>query len=194
MDKKDIYEHLAKIYLDASSAKKNKKTPEYPRLFKNLFFASIALVFLLAAFILYIIPAKQKSLPNNLNSEFALVLQSDIVKINFDFNPAQKEIYSINLNKLALVRFKALGFSVRKSNYRDNVILKVEFTNAFKEKSDIYINDIPVHKWKDYKIGLAEFKAISDWSEMSGLAFIIEEWNAKDKKGGVYIDNVRFLR
>ena len=34
MDKKDIYEHLAKIYLDASSNKK-KKSAAQPRIFKN---------------------------------------------------------------------------------------------------------------------------------------------------------------
>jgi hypothetical protein len=29
---------------------------------------------------------------------------------------------------------------------------------------------------------------------MQTLAFVVEEWNTKDKKGVVYIDNVRFLK
>ena len=43
MDKKDIYEHLAKIYLDASSNKK-KKPAVQPRIFKNLFIVSIVFI------------------------------------------------------------------------------------------------------------------------------------------------------
>jgi hypothetical protein len=29
---------------------------------------------------------------------------------------------------------------------------------------------------------------------MSGLSFIVEEYNAREKKGAVYVDNVRFLK
>ena len=48
MDKKDIYEHLAKIYLDASSNKK-KKSAAQPGIFKNLFIVSIVFIVALSA-------------------------------------------------------------------------------------------------------------------------------------------------
>ena len=44
MDKKDIYEHLAKIYLDASSTKKKKRID--PRILRSLTLAMLAAVFL----------------------------------------------------------------------------------------------------------------------------------------------------
>lgn len=187
MDKKDIYEHLAKIYLDASSKKKNgKKT--YPAVLKNLFFVSVLFIFTLS--VVFFVNSQRNRNPR---SEIALVLVPDIAKINFHFDPARKEIFSLNLNKLNLNRFKALAFSVKKDTYENKISLRVEFSTFFKEKSEVYFKDIP-HKWIDYKINFSEFKNISDWSEMSNLTFAIEEWNTKEKRGVVYIDNVRLLK
>lgn len=187
MDKKDIYEHLAKIYLDASSKRKGKDNA-YPKIFKYLFYVSILFVFGLSGVLL---ATYQKNRP--LNSEVALVFLSGASKINYHFNPAKKEMYSLSLNKLDLTKFKELGFALRRTNFEDNISLRVEFTNAFNETSETYLSDIP-HKWQEYKIKLSKFKNISDWSEMTGLSFIIEEWNTKEKKGEVYIDNVRLLK
>lgn len=199
MGKKDIYEHLANIYWNASSKKKNKSIRPHPKIFKNLFFISTLIIFVLII-LLFNVSHKSSLLFTSLNgkklinSELALVLQPDIVKINFNFDPAKEEIYSLNLNGLDLVKFKALGFSVRKANYQDKIILKVEFTNTFNKKSEIYLNEIPAYKWRDYKISFGEFKDINDWSSMLNLAFIVQEGNTKDKRGVVYIDNIRFLR
>lgn len=187
MDKKDIYEHLAKIYLDASLNRK-KQPKEYPKLFRHLFLVSITLVFILFSFLV----ARQRQNPS-LNSQIALVLNPEVVKINFHFDPARRETYTVSLNNLNLSRFKALAFSVKKANYRDDISLRVEFTSHFKEKSATYFKDIP-HKWQEYQIELAEFKGISDWSNMADISFIVEEWNVREKRGEVFVDNIRFLK
>lgn len=195
MDKKEIYEHLAEIYLDAS-LKKKKKTEKYA-LFKNPFFIigiviSIVITCVFTVFLFNIFKSNQFI---NLDSEFALILQPEKVKINFHFNPTKKEAYSINLNKIDLAKYKALAFSARKVNYpAGNIVLKVEFTSTFEEKSAIYLANIPAKKWQDYKIDLVDFKDISNWSEIARLSFIIEEWNVQEKKGVIYIDNIRFLQ
>ena len=188
MVKKDIYEHLADIYLDASS-KKKKRSKKYQKNFKALFFISIAVIFLLAVSLL----TSPKGKYAFLNSEVALVVSPEVVKINFHFDPARKETYALDLNRLNLSRYKSLIFSAKRADFKDNLALRVEFTNAFKEKSEVYIKDIP-HRWRDYKINFSEFKNITDWSRMAGLAFIMEEWNVQEKKGIVYLDNVRFLQ
>ena len=46
------------------------------------------------------------------------------------------------------------------------ISLRVEFTNAFRERSEVYLRNIP-HKWQTYKINLTDFKEIMDWSGMS---------------------------
>ena len=186
MDKKDIYEHLAKIYLDASS-KKDKKTRDHKKLLKTLSLIGLFLVF--AALALNFTLRKNKPFA----TQVALVLSSEALKINFNFDPAKKEIFSMDLNKLDLTKYSALAFSVKKATFKDTISLRVEFTNTFKEKSEVYIINIP-HKWKDYKVNFSDFKNMVNWKEMVNLAFAVEEWNAREDKGVIYIDNVRLLK
>lgn len=188
MEKKDIYEHLAKIYLDVSSQKK-KKSRTKKNAYKRVVFAGIFFVFALSFVLVLSSPRKKEAF----TSEIALVLAPDPVKINFNFNPAKKEMYSLHLNNLDLDRFKALAFSLKKTNYRDSISLRIEFINSFKEKSEVYLKDIPA-VWRDFKIDFSEFKNISDWSDMASLVVAVEEWNTKEKKGVVYIDNIRLLK
>jgi hypothetical protein len=187
MDKKDIYEHLAKIYLDAS-LKKKKNSVIHPHL-KKYIFLSVFIILGLAAFLFVRSGMRNRSL----NSEIALVVSTDTVKINFHFDPARKETYSINLNNLDLSNYRNLAFTVKSVDYQNGTSLRVEFINNFKEKSEIYIKEIP-RSWRDYKFVLADFKNITDWSQVSSLIFTVEEWNATGKKGIVYLDNIRFLR
>jgi len=188
MNKHDIYEHLAEIYLDASSGQKNKKKVR-AQLYKNLFLLGIAFLFVITLFIVLREPRKKLFRM----TELALVVTSEPLKINFHFDPAKKEIYTLSLNNLDLSKYKTLAFSLKKINLKDTVSLRVEFSTPFKEKSEVYLKDIP-HTWKDYKINLAEFQKISDWSQMQTLAFIVEEWNTIEKKDVIYIDNVGFLK
>jgi hypothetical protein len=187
MEKKDIYEHLASIYLD-SSTKKKKKTKESHR-FKNLFYTSLgALVVLALLLSVYVTKTKRIA-----DTQVALLLQSEVSKINFDFDPAKKEIFSIDLKNLNLTRYKTLGFALKKANYHDSIALKVEFVNSLSEKSEIYVKYVH-HRWQDFQIPLAGFKRISNWSNMTKLDFVVEQWNSSEKKGIVYIDNIRLLR
>jgi len=189
MDKKAIYDHLAKIYLDASSkSSRNKKKLTFKLDFiRPSLLVSIVLISGISALIFDGIHKH-----NPLNSETALYLQDSPAKINFNFNPAKKEIYTLNLNRLDLGRFKSLAFSVKKTFFRDNINLKVEFVNAFREKSNMYIRNIP-YRWQEYRINLSDFKDISDWSIITALSFIVEEWNVIDKQGVIFVDNVRLL-
>lgn len=187
MDKKDIYEHLANIYLDASSKRKKKKKT-YPKFFKSFYFTTTILA---ACFGIILFGIFHKAKP--FNSEVALVILADAAKINFNFNPAKKEIYSLNLGKLNLSKFTAIGFAVKKKSFKDTISLRVEFRNSFNEKSEVYVKNIP-YKWQDFKINFSDFKQVNDWTNISELAFAVEEWNTREKEGVVYIDNIRLLR
>ena len=186
MDKKDIYEHLAKIYLDNSSLKKKKEKTEDKRLF---IFIVVAIVLVVG--LLFAIPFSRQQRP--LNTQTLLVLTTETVKMNYSLDPVKKEVYHFDLKKLNLGRFNTLGFAVKKSNYADTISIRVEVINAFKERSEIYVKDIP-SSWKDYKIAFSDFKALTDWTEVTGLSFVIEQWNSQETKGVVYIDNVRFFK
>jgi len=187
MNKKEIYEHLAKIYLDAS-LKKQEKSKKYPDSVKYIAISVAVFLLVLGASVFYPILKKKP-----FDAEVSLVLLPDAAKINYHFDPARKEIFSLDLNKLDLTRYQTLKFSAKKANYNNVISLRVEFANNYKEQSEIYFKDLPA-RWQEYTLNFSDFKGISDWSEMSNLAFAIEEWNVQQKRGVVYIDNVRVLK
>ncbi len=186
MNKKEIYEHLANIYLDASSksSKKKRKLKQYPK-------TILALILLGVVFISAI--AYPRVINHNKSAQIALFLYQDTAKINFNFDPAKKEVFSINLKQLNLSTYKALNFTVRKTNPKDIISLRVEFINRFNEKSEIYLKDIS-SKWTEHRLDLYRFIKISDWQQMKTLAFSVEEWNAREKTGIVYLDNIRVIK
>jgi hypothetical protein len=190
MENKDIYEHLAKIYLD-TPLRKQQRIKERPGFFKKYVLFLIPLIVVAAAIVVFAFRNKPKN--RIINSSIIQLIQNEAIKINFDFDPTKKAIYSFDLNKLSLANFKTLEFALKKSEHRDNVSMRIEFTNSFKEKSEVYIKEV-TEKWKDYKISLSDFKGINDWSQMLSLSFSVEEWNAADKKGTIYIDNVKLSR
>ena len=190
MDKKEIYEHLANIYLDASSksSKKKRKSRPYPKPIRNLILVGFLLVLGLGSGIAY----SSLNYRNN-NSKISLFLFQDTAKLNFDFDPARKETFSLNLKQLNLSKYKTLAFTARKANPKDTIALKIEFTNRFNETAEVYVKDIS-SKWTSHEIDLSRFAKINDWEQMKVLAFSVEEWNAKEKSGIIYIDNIKVVR
>jgi len=190
MDKKEIYEHLANIYLDASSksSKKKRKSKAYPRPIRNLILVGLLLVLGLGSGIAY-----SNLNYRNHNAKIALFLFQDTAKLNFNFDPAKKETFSLELKQLNLSKYKTLSFAARKSNPKDTFALRVEFINRFNEKAEIYIKDIS-GKWRNHEVNLGRFAKINDWGQMKTLSFTVEEWNAKEKSGILYIDDIKVVR
>lgn len=190
--KKDIYEHLAKIYLDSSKQQKKRKKKHPIFLNANfLYLGIITLVLITSMFIFTRVNLRSKY--STFKQQTALVLQPDVVKINYDFNAAKKEIYSVFLNNLNLSDYKTLAFSLKKFNPADKVSLRIELVNSFQESSEIYLKDIP-QGWEEFKIALADFEKITDWNRCKELKFIAEEWNTKEKNNVIYIEEIRFLK
>jgi hypothetical protein len=190
MNKKEIYEHLASIYLDASSksSKKKRYLKSYPKPVQNLIIVAALLVLGLGSTLAY-----SRLSNHNPQGQIALFLYQDAAKINFNFDPAKKESFSLNLKQLNLSKYKSLAFSIRKTNAKDTISLRVEFTNRFNEKSEIYVKDI-FSKWGEQRINFSRFTKMHDWSQMKTLAFSVEEWNAREKSGIIYLDNIRVLQ
>ena len=190
MNKKEIYEHLANIYLDASSksSKKKQRFSYFSKPAQKMLLVGLVMVLGLGSFVTY---SHIKSY--NQPGQIALFLYQDTAKINFNFDPARKEVFSLDLKQLNLSRYKTLAFTIKKNNPKDIISLRVEFTNRFNEKSEFYIKDVS-GKWLDKKIDFKSFAKMNDWTQMKELAFSVEEWNVRDKSGIVYLDNIRTLK
>ncbi len=190
VNKKEIYEHLANIYLDASlkSSKKRNKFSTYPKKVQALFLSGLLMVLGTGSYITY----AGFTRPDR-PGQIALYLHHNTAKINFNFDPATKEMFTINLKNLNLNNYNTLAFAVRKTHPSDVIALRVEFTNSFNEKGEFYIKNIS-DKWTDHKISFARFGRKEYWNQMKELSFTIEEWNAREKSGIVYLDNIRVLK
>jgi hypothetical protein len=190
VNKKEIYEHLANIYLDASSksSKKKQRFNFFPKPVQGIILVGLVMILGLGGFATYA-HVYSRTQPG----QIALFLYQDAAKINFNFDPAKKETFSLNLKLLNLSQYRTLSFSVKKTNSSEIISLRVEFTNRFNEKSEIYIKNIPT-KWTEQKIDFKSFSKMNNWSQMKELTFSIEEWNAREKSGIVYLDNIRILK
>jgi hypothetical protein len=182
--KQDVYEHLAKTFLD----KKKKKKPS-----KNiLVFIAISvviLIFLLSTATFFL--TKKKFFSRSL---YVLNENSPTV-IEYDFSSlglSKTKALSFNLNNIDLSKYNFLVLSIRtKENTRISSTIKTQIENALLEKDAQYISGIN-QKWQKVSLPLANFKLIKDWSKVKALVFMVEDWNVSNKKDSIIIDDIHF--
>ena len=72
-------------------------------------------------------------------------------------------------------------------------VFKVELKNASKQVGRYYVTNI-TDSWQDIVIPLKDFKGITDLSNLSELVIVFEDRIASNKKGVVYVDDIRFTK
>ncbi|MCX5679009.1 MAG: CIA30 family protein [Candidatus Omnitrophica bacterium] len=72
-------------------------------------------------------------------------------------------------------------------------VFKVELKNASKQVGRYYVTNI-TDAWQDIVIPLKDFKGITDLSNLSEFVIVFEDRIASNKKGVVYIDDIRFTK
>ena len=184
-----MYDYLAKVYLDKQPiTRENKKVVSWKR--NALFLIVPSIVFLIAYFFLkYPSGAYQAK-----NYYLGISTADDFVKIKYYFNASgvKAKAHTIGLEDLDVSGFKALRFEARHLN-EGSLSLRIEIENSLKETSACYVSALESN-WKEFKINLDEFRAITEWNNLKSLSFIVEEWNAQAKEDCVYIDAIGFSK
>lgn len=72
-------------------------------------------------------------------------------------------------------------------------VFKVELKNASKQIGRYYVTNI-TDSWQDIVIPLKDFKGITDFSNLSELVIVFEDRIASNKKGIIYLDDIRFTK
>ncbi len=72
-------------------------------------------------------------------------------------------------------------------------VFKVELKNASKQVGRYYVTNI-TDAWQDIVIPMKDFKGITDFSNLAELVIVFEDRIASNKKGVIYIDDVRFTK
>lgn len=195
MEKKEIYDYLAKIYLD-----NNKQRPREDRgyfLKKYWFFLIGAIAIAACVFFFYsLLRHPVESHKAKLHSLY-LATGNELIKIRYNFSDdsaLRKESYTIASSGLNVQDFQQIKFLARRLKNEGSLNLKIEIENSLKEVAFYYITGL-TNKWKEFTISLKnDFKEISRWDNIKRISFVAEEWNTEEKDDVIYIDEIRFSR
>lgn len=193
MEKNEVYDYLAKVYLDkqpsAAARPFEKKRPSSFR--KHALFLILPIIALPSLYLFLRHPLRQHT-PKGWSLQ--LDVGNELIKIRYNFTASdlKKEGYLISLSDLNAQGFKELEFKARRRKDFGAMHLRVALENNFRENAARYVK--VDSKWRHYKIKLSDFKEITAWDKLKNISFIIEEWNVADKDDCVYIDELRFTK
>lgn len=105
-------------------------------------------------------------------------------------NPAYCGFW-MSLNGIDASKYDDLTLWVKgdpKTGY--TTVFKVELKNAAKQIGRYYITNV-TDQWQEVVIPLSEFKGLTDLSNMSELVVVFEDRVASNKKGVIYIDDIK---
>lgn len=108
-------------------------------------------------------------------------------------NPAYNGFW-MNLQNLDASKYDALSVWVKgdvKAGY--TTVFKLELKTASKQVGRFYVTNV-TDQWQEVIIPLKDFKGISDFSNLTELVFVFEDKIASNKKGVIYIDDIRFVK
>lgn len=191
MTKDEIYEHLAQVYLDKNSGeKKDVKKP-----LKLTREVRVVLTLLIVGFAFYTLTAFLARRNDDLKANIIFALTNAPIRVKYDLNEPFPQIkdFSISIPSVDIGRYKSLNFSIRglEEGYPD--VVKIVVKNKKNEVAFKYIYDVDL-KWKRHTITFDELTAISDFSSLSEVNFVLEAWNVKKKKGIILIDDLCFSK
>ena len=154
MEKNEVYDYLARIYLDKQPKAKEEKEVALRRIGFPVFLI-VAVVILLSFYFVWRYPVmlvkpEIQSLQINAGSQ--------LIKIKYNFNNSdlKREGYGLNFANLDVSKFSVLEFQSRHETKRGPINLRLEIETKRGEKAVCYVGGI-TGKWNSFKIKLDDF-------------------------------------
>lgn len=176
---------------------KGEKKQSRPK--RNLLLAAVFLALVSAVFIPHILRPKAAKVLYPMGESLYLVKNKLPLKIAYDFTNDVSEVKSISLElkETDLSGYYFLGLLSRIEPLSPGLIkdaaLKIEIENSRKEKSEYYLKGVS-GSWQEFRVPLAYFDKLSDWSGITRIHFSLEPWNTRVEKGTLYVDGISFYR
>lgn len=202
MEKKDMFEVLAKTYFDHSKVEKtgskegtskegkvSKTSEDFSP--KKIKYHLILFNILIFGIILFGI--RYYFLPSKTGGNGSVISNQRLHPITFAFDfskPGNEVVYDVDLDSEDLSQAKNMVFKIRfDSGTNHAVIVRVE--NGFRERAEIPITGLN-SDWAEVVIPLDEVYGISSWRDIRKVSFVLYKWNLASEKGAVFIDEMRF--
>lgn len=191
MEKNEVYDYLARIYLDKQPKAQEERKGGLQRIGFPVFLI-VAVILVLSSYFVWRYPVR---LVKPQAQSLQINTGSQLIKIKYNFNNSdlKREGYGLNFANLDVSKFSVLEFQARHQTKYGPLNLRVEIESQRGEKAVCYVSGITA-KWNSFKIKLDDFSGISQWQELTRVSFVVEEWNALNKEDTVYLDEIHFSR
>ncbi len=120
---------------------------------------------------------------------FGMKLEYSVDSKNPAYNGFWMFLQNLDASKYDNVAIKVKGDA--KIGY--TTVFKVELKNAAKQVGRYYVTNI-TDQWQDIVIPLKDFKGITDFSNLTEFVIVFEDRIASNKKGVIYLDDLRFTK
>lgn len=191
MTRDEIYDHLARVYLDKrESVVDVKEIPlKRPRVANviNVVITAFILVSVVYGFTAFL--ARRH---DDLRSRVIYSLSNSPVRLNYmqaDGNPQIKDL-SFPISDIDVSGFRRLNVALKASEGGNPGVVKLVLVNARNERASYYFQGI-TPRWQNFSVPFDKLD-IADWSSLKEISFVIEAWNAQRATGTVLIDNISF--
>jgi len=120
---------------------------------------------------------------------FAMKLDYSVLSPNPAYNGFWMMLPNFDATKYDALNLWVKGDS--KAGY--TTVFKIELKNASKQVGRYYVSNVG-DQWQEISIPLSEFKGLIDRSSLSEFVIVFEDRMASNKKGVLYIDDIRFVK
>lgn len=196
MTRDEIYDHLAKVYLgkkenkEVEEVKEPIKPPE-PKKNPSWLMINVAITVILLISVVYGFTAFFAK-RSDVASQVQYSLNNGLLRVNYDLNepyPATKT-YVITIPQKDVTKFKQLNFSIRGMIDAYPGVVKMVVSNKKNEKALYYVKNVD-GQWQKITVPFERLN-LTDWSNITEVAFVLEGWNVDYRKGTMMIDDISF--
>jgi len=189
MNREEIYDHLAQVYLGRRAETDEKKIKQF-----NTWLAiNIVITGIIFASVFYGLTAFLKQHASSLKSNVIYALHRGPVRLDYNFVDDYPPIkmFSLAIPEIDASGYLNLSFALRSRGEGNPGLLKLVIRNKRNEIASLYVRDVNAD-WKTYTLNLDDFREITDWTCLTEISFVLESWNVNEKRGSVLIEDVSF--
>ena len=193
MNREDIYDHLAQVYIGKRKSQKVEDQKTKKREFGAWLLINIIITIMIFSSAVYGLTAFLTRRGSSLRSSVIFDLYHGPVKLEYNFNEAvaPTKSFSLTLPPLDAGQYSKIHFRIRAREEGSPGVVKIVFRNKLNEEAVYYLDNVNAD-WKECFVDLSEFKQITDWMQLKDLSFTLESWNVENKKGVILIEDIYF--
>lgn len=188
MNRDEIYDHLAKVYLGKRENIEPKK-PEPPK--GAWLLINVVITAFILTSVVYGLTAFLTQRRDTFRSSVMYALNNSPIRLTYTVGGAYPQVKNLTIAVPAMdvSKYSRLNLSMRSVKGNPGM-LKVVLKNAREEEASYFLQGLK-DRWQDYSIPFEEMN-LTDWKSLKDISFVVEAWNAKELTGSVLIDNISF--